>query len=174
MAETKSHKDVQESLAVLLAKEVEAPGKIGLSTLYTSAALTPEVARVFERFCGLSIDDKKDVYFIHPRRMVLQQIGPLDEFGISYSDLDALYDAGLIRSVEARTLNFVSDDPKEFDRIDYGGRPALFNFHERQLDIIYFTKPGRDLRRSMELARNAPHQAALEGKFGVNFVANPS
>ena len=166
LAETKSNEDVQELLSKLLANEIERPKSVSPHTLQLLSILTSDLAKSFERLSCLSIDDGKQVYVIHPNVFSFQNIGPLIKYGVSYDDLFDLDGAGLIRSAETILLNHAKDENSVLEEVDYAGSPALLNVSGKQLNLLQFTKAGRELRNLIALERNESFTQVLKQKLG--------
>jgi len=167
---TKSEDEIQEVLSKILANEIVNPGSISIHTLQTLSILDSKVGNKFVELCNLSIDDGETAYVIHPNVFAFQNIGPLEDYNISFNDLLYLDGANLIRSTEAIRLNFgVSDNEPEFEIIDYAGRKAKINISGEQLCLIYFTQAGRELRRLVKMNENVKYteklKSSMEGKF---------
>jgi hypothetical protein len=157
-------------LARLLTKEIYQPGCISPLTLGVITKLSPRAAKTFEHFCRLSIKHAEDVYVIHPAVFHFQNIGPLDQFGVSFDDLYELEAYGLIRSAETIMYNYtvVPDAPP--DQIEYGGQPAQLNFSGLQIHQIRFSRIGREIRQLLHLSPLPEYTAALREKFSTAFV----
>jgi hypothetical protein len=171
-AENTSNEQVQLFLARLLTKEIYQPGSISPLTLGVITKLSPRAAKTFEHFCRLSIKHAEDVFVIHPSVFAFQNIGPLDQFGVSFDDLYELEAYGLIRSAETIMYNYtvVPDAPP--DQIEYGGQPAQLNFSGLQIHQIRFSRIGREIRQLLHLSPLPEYTAALREKFSTAFVCD--
>jgi hypothetical protein len=127
------------------------------------------VAIHFEHFCRLSIRDGRNVYVIHPATFVFQNIGPLDDYGISYDDLFEFESYSLIRSAETLMTNHTADPSDEVTPVEYAGRPAGIAFDKLQLHRIMFTRAGADIRNSLHLSPISEYTQALVKKFPKAF-----
>ncbi|MGC2782054.1 MAG: DUF2806 domain-containing protein [Bradyrhizobium sp.] len=172
LAENVSKEELRIFIAQLLTKETRKPGTVSPLTLNTLSMMTRQIAECFERFCCLSIAYDADAYVIHPNVFPFQNIGPLEEFGISYDDLYELESFGLIRSAQTIMLNYVSNMPAK--HIDYAGTRAELNLSGLQLHLIHLTRAGRELRNSLHLSPLPNYTAALAQKLGDAFVLRPS
>lgn len=161
LSSTKSSEEIHEILAKILTKEVVQPKSVSPSTLYLLSVLTTDLGNALSRLCNISIDDGKACYVIHPHVFDFQNIGPLDEYGVSYDDLFELDGAGLIRSAETIMFNYADDLPV-FDKVNYAGLQAEINLIGKQVRLIQFTKSGRELRNLMELTENKSYTKTLK------------
>ena len=170
LAETKTSHDVQELLARLLASEVTKPGSVSPTTLQTLSVLTSDLGKAFERLCRLSIDDGDSVYVIHPQVFAFLNMGPLEEFGISYEDLFELDGAGLIRSAETLLLNYAKSEDQKPELVDFAGVSATIDLAGKQVHLIQFTRAGKELRRLIALVPVSAYANALKKRLGDAFV----
>ncbi|MFW9875150.1 MAG: DUF2806 domain-containing protein [Candidatus Thorarchaeota archaeon] len=158
LAETKTEEDIREILSKILANEIVMPKSYSLHTLQTLSVLSSEIGHIFKKICNMSIDDGEMAFFIHPDVFMFQSIGNLEGFDLSLNDLIKLDGAGLIRSAETIKLNFGESD---WEDVDFAGKRARFNYSVLQLDIIYFTKTGRELRNLLDLEINLNYAKLL-------------
>lgn len=162
LAETKTDDDIREILAKILSQEIIKPNSLSLHTLQVLSVLSSNIGLIFNKLCNLSIDDGEMAYFIHPNVFAFQSIGTIDEFGISFNDLLKLDGAGLIRSTEAIKLNFGENEP---EKIDFAGLKGEINLSGLQLDLIYFTQAGRELRNLMDLKPDMKYLNAIKTRL---------
>ncbi|MCK9625949.1 MAG: DUF2806 domain-containing protein [Bacteroidales bacterium] len=162
LAETKTDDDIREILARILSQEIIKPNSLSLHTLQVLSILSSNIGQIFNKLCNLSIDDGEMAYFIHPNVFTFQRIGTIDEYGLSLNDLLKLDGAGLIRSTEAIKLNFGENRP---EKIDFAGLKAEINFSGLQIDLIYFTQAGRELRNLMDLKPDFKYIDAIKNKL---------
>jgi hypothetical protein len=168
LAENVSNDEIRQFLARLLTKETQKPGTTSPITLNALSMLTPQAAQLFEQFCRMSIRDGDQVFVIHPHVFAFQNIGPLDEYGITYHDLYELESFGLIRSAQTIMLNY---GPQGFGSpIDYAGTSASLNFSSLQLHLIHMTRAGRELRGLLHLSPIPEYTQALQSKLGTAFT----
>jgi hypothetical protein len=165
IAEKVGAPEIQGFYGRILARNAEAPGTTSPITLRVLSTLSPQVATRFEHFCRLSIRDDGNVYFIHPATFVFQNIGPLDDFGISYDDLFEFESYGLIRSAETIMTNHTADPPDKVTRVEYAGQQAGIAFNGLQIHRIMFTRGGADIRNSLYLSPIAAYTEALTKRF---------
>jgi len=155
MAENKSEEDVQNLLARILNNEIVKPGSLSLHTLQVLSILDSEVGKSFAKLCNMSIDDGDLAFFIHPNVFPFQNIGKTKMYGFNFHELLALDGAGLIRSAETIRLQFKEpfspDAEPEYEEVEYLGGKAKLATAGEQLNFIYFTQAGTELRRLMEL-----------------------
>lgn len=169
LSSTKSSEEVQEILAKILTKEIVKPRSVSPNTLNLLSVLTSDLGHALSRLSNLSIDDGKSCYVIHPHVFAFQNIGPLEDYGISYDDLFELDGSGLIRSAETLMLNYAKGK-SEFEKVNYAGMEAELNLVGAQVNLIQFTKSGRELRNLIELTENKKYTQALRDKFKDSFV----
>lgn len=169
-AENINSADVRAFYVRLLSSEIAKPGSISPLTLRTLSVLSREVAKDFQCLSHLSIDTGSDVFVIHPNVFSFQNIGPLDEFGISFDCLFELEAYGLIRSAETILLNYAEDNTAKPDQVDYAGKPALLNLAGRQTQQLKFTRAGREIRRLLSLEPIPAYTAMLKQRLGDGFA----
>jgi len=166
IAEKVSAPDIQAFYGRILARNVGAPGTTSPVTLGVLSTLVPQVAMRFEHFCRLSIrDNNNNVFVIHPETFPFQNIGPLDDFGVSYEDLFEFESYGLIRSAETLMTNHVANPPDEITSVEYAGHQAGIAFNHLQIHRIMFTRAGADIRNSLDLSPLAAYTEALSKRF---------
>lgn len=170
LAESKSSEDVQELMARLLCSEVYQPGSVSPGTLQVLSVMTSDLGKAFERLSKLSIDDGESVYVIHPNVFAFQNIGPLDEYGVSYEDLFELDGARLLRSAETLRVNYSSSESDEFEEVNYAGVKAAINLAGKQVHLLQFTKTGKELRRLIALEPVEKYTEALINTLSNRFV----
>ncbi|MBF9221075.1 DUF2806 domain-containing protein [Hymenobacter ruricola] len=172
LSETKSRDDVQEILSRILAKEVTNPGCISPYTLQLLSVLTSDIGNAFQRLSNLSIDDGTSCYIIHPNVFAFQNIGPLNDYDISYDDLFDLDGAGLIRSAETLMLNYSKreNDSIVFEQVNYAGLPLNIDLAGQQVRLIQFTKSGRELRNLLELTENKIYTEKIKSRLQDKFM----
>ncbi|GGC42396.1 hypothetical protein GCM10011386_38260 [Parapedobacter defluvii] len=162
LSETKTQEDVQEILSKILTKEIVNPGSISPYTLQLLSILTSDIGNSFQRLCNLSIDDGRSCYIIHPNVFPFQNIGPLEDYEISYDDLFDLDGLRLIRSAEALRVNYGQLPDSMVEIINYAGIEAKINFSEKQVCLIQLTKSGRELRNLLSLTENKKYTLRLQ------------
>jgi hypothetical protein len=92
----------------------------------------------------------------------------LDDYGVSYDDLFELDGAGLIRSAETIMFNYADGHP-EFEKVNYAGLKAEISFVGKQVQLIQFTKSGRELRNLIELTENKKYTTTLKENLKDSF-----
>ena len=162
--------DVRLFYARLLSSEVAKPGTISRLTLRTLSIFTREVAEKFQHFCCLSFDTGSDVFVIHPNIFAFQNLGPLDDYGVSYDDLFEVEAYGLIRSAETLLQQYATDETAQAEKVDYAGQPALLNLSGVQTHELKFTRVGREIRRVLSLNPVPAYTDTLQEKLGSAFV----
>ncbi|PBQ31369.1 hypothetical protein CNR22_06195 [Sphingobacteriaceae bacterium] len=174
LAGTKSEDEIQEILSKILANEILQPGSLSLHTLQTLSILNSKVGNSFSKLCNLSIEDLTRTYFIHPNVFPFQNVGDLQDYEISFNDLLDLDGANLIRSAETIRLNFASIEnlnvgEYDYEVVDYASKKAKLDVSGKQLNLIYFTQAGRELRRLIKMTPVAKYTDALSKHLGDNF-----
>lgn len=174
LAASKSEEDMQEILGKILANEITAPKSMSLHTLQTISVLDSKVGNSFRKLCNLSIDDGDAAFVIHPSVFAFQNIGPLDQYGITFNELLNLDGANLIRSAETIMLNYGKNDKLkegEFDyqKVNYAGRPYNLDVSGKQLHLLFFTQSGRELRRLIDMTPDHEYTKTISEKLGENF-----
>ncbi|MFA6713442.1 MAG: DUF2806 domain-containing protein [Bacteroidales bacterium] len=169
LSETKSAEDVQEILAKILSKEIIKPRSVSPNTLQLLSVLTSDLGNSFSRLCNLSIEDDSTCFVIHPHVFSFQNIGPLNEYDVSYNDLFELDGAGLIRNAETIMFNYDADPDSTFEKVNYAGIPAELKVAGKQLRLIQFTKSGKELRNLISLKENKKYTAILLEHYGDAF-----
>ena len=87
-----SDKEMQELFARLIAGELKQPGCVAFSTIEVLRRLDTETARIFQRWCSMSLDSGQDL-----RLLTFGRTSYMWGFGLSYADLQRLDEVGLIR-----------------------------------------------------------------------------
>jgi hypothetical protein len=174
LAGTKSEDEIQEILSKILANEIVNPGSLSLHSLQTLSILDSKAGNSFVRLCNLSIDDGQTAYVIHPNVFTFQNVGILDDYDISFNDLLYLDGANLIRSAETIRLNFgksetLKEGECDYEEIDYASLKAKIDVSGKQLNLIYFTQAGKELRRLIDLKPNEKYTETLKKLMGENF-----
>lgn len=169
LSENKSNEELQSYFAKLLTGEIISPGSVSPYTLQILSILTGDIARSFDKLCCLSIDDGEKSFIIHPNVFAFQNIGPLDDFKISYNDLFDLESARLIRSAETIMLNYAETEDAKFEAVDYAGLPANLRLDGHQVHLIQFTRAGRELRNLLAMTPNEEYTRTLKVKLGDDF-----
>lgn len=168
----KSEDEIQKVLSKILSEEIINPGNISIHTLQTLSILDSKVGKIFARFCNLSIDDGDTAYVIHPNVFAFQNIGPLEDYDISFNDLLYLDGANLIRSTEALRINFAKSEIQEenYELINYAGKKAKIDVSDLQLCLIYFTQSGKELRGLINIEENLNYTEKLKSLLKEKFV----
>lgn len=92
-----SESETQKIWAKILAEEVSIPGKISIRTLEVISNLTKKEAELFQIACGLAT----------AKSYILKSNNDLKEFGLTFSDILTLRDAGLIHDSDNLVVNLV-------------------------------------------------------------------
>lgn len=175
IASTKSEEEIQNILTKILSNEIINPGTLSLHTLQTLSVLDSKVGNIFANFCNMSFDDGRSTFFIHPNVFAFQNIGNTGEFGFSFEDLLDLDGANLIRSAESIKLNFSKPDgyvdgEYQYDDLDYASYKAKLDFSGAQLNLIYFTQAGKELRKLIPMQINETYTKALKERLGERLI----
>ena len=168
IAEQKSNADVQLFLAKILAGEIRKPGSYSPQTIQILSTLSQNVARIFQSFCDVSFSQN----LIGVAGVITDPFGQpgtngLSSLGLSYGQLTALQDAGLIQ----HDLNAWRDIPPVLFTMpfDIGGR----NYQMIQADqskqsimqapkritMLNYTESGQQLRSVLHLGTNSDYEA---------------
>lgn len=123
----------------------------------------------------MAIDNGKLTYFIHTDIFAFQKIGNTWQYDVYFEDLLDLDGANLIRSVEAIQINFSKGDNYEegnyiYEEIEYAGKPAKIDHRGKQLNLIYFTQVGRELRKLIQIKENPVYTERLKFELGNSFI----
>jgi len=175
LASTKSEEEVQTILSKILSNEIAQPGNLSLHTLQTLSILDSKVGDSFVKLCNMSFDDGRSAYFINLDVFAFQDIGNTWQFGLDFEDLLDLDGANLIRSAESIRLNFSKPDGYvegkfQYDKLDYVGKSAKLDFSGQQLNLIYFTQAGKELRKLIDLEENETYTKKLKEKLGDRLI----
>jgi len=170
LAQSKTKNDVQEILANILTKEIVKPKSVSPNTLQLLSVLTSDLGSAFQRLCNLSIDDGKNCFVIHPNVFSFQSIGPLNDFDVDYDDLFELDGANLLRSAEALKLNYTKSDTEEYEEIDFAGLTSKLDVSGKQLNLIQFTRSGRELRNLINLKPNENYVKLIQERLGKALI----
>jgi hypothetical protein len=169
-AEATSEENARRFLVHLLATEIKRPESVSAQTMSVLPILTGELARKFQHFCRLSIDDGHAVYVIHPKVFSFQHIGPLRDFGVSYEDLFDFDDCRLLRSAQTLLVNFADNPEAGFDEVNYAGEKAFLKQAGLQLQMLQFTRAGSEIRRLLSLTPVVAYTHALQETLGSAFA----
>lgn len=175
LAATKSEEEIQNILTKILSNEITNPGTLSLHTLQTLSVLDSKVGNIFAKFCNMSFDDGRSAFFIHPKVFAFQNIGHTLEFGFSFEDLLDLDGANLIRSAESIQLNFSKPDnykkgKYQYETLEYSSHKAKLDFSGEQLNIIYFTQAGKELRKLIPMEINEKYTETLQKRLGKKLI----
>jgi hypothetical protein len=175
LASTKSEEEIQNILTKILSNEIINPGTLSLHTLQTLSVLDSKVGNIFAKFCNMSFDDGRAAFFIHPNVFAFQNIGNTEEFGFSFEDLLDLDGANLIRSAESIQLNFSKPDnyvdgKYQYDNLEYASHKAKLDFSGEQLNLIYFTQAGKELRKLIPMEIDKKYTETLQKRLGERLI----
>jgi len=163
LSEKVSKEDFQIFYAKLLSAEIKNPGAVSPLTLRTISVFSKEIAQKFQEFCYISFDSSDDVFVIHPHVNGFMTYGPLDNYGISYEDLNELFSYGLITLPQTILIQYGPvGTPYE---VDYAGEKALLNFSNLQTHEFKFTRAGREIRRLLSLRPIPAFTAAFRERY---------
>ncbi|QJX46642.1 DUF2806 domain-containing protein [Hymenobacter taeanensis] len=170
IAEQKSNQDVQLFLAKILAGEIRKPGSYSPQTIQILSTLSQNIAQLFQAFCDAS-------YFmplVNQAGLITDPFGnagsnALTPVGLSYSNLTALQDAGLIQhdlnawreippilftmpfSIGGKTYNMIPNGISQQDLISL----------KPKIKVINFTEPGLQLRSVLHLGTNPTYETQI-------------
>lgn len=161
IAESKSSEEIKYILGKTLAREVTNPKSISPITLQLISVLTTDIGTAFHKLCNLSIKSDNFAFVIHPKLTPFMTCGELSDYGIAFDEQAELEGIGLIRSINAVSLN-ISPELGEFLDCEYAGIKAKINFSSG-VKIIDFTRAGRELRSLLELKPNEEYTEFLIG-----------
>ncbi len=172
---TKSEDEIQEILSKILANEIVQPGSLSLHTLQTLSILDSKAGNSFAKLCNLSIDDGRTAFVIHTNVFHFQNIGDIDDYGITLNDLLYLDGANLIRSAETLLVNYAQSETHEdgkfdYEIVDYASKRAKLDVSGQQLHLIIFTQAGRELRRLITMESVKSYTEVLKKRLGDNFI----
>ena len=103
---------------------------------------------------------------------MFQNIGPLDDYHVTYDDLFDLDGAGLIRSAETLQFNYAKDADADYEVVDFAGRKAKIKLDGHQINLLQYTKAGRELRALIGMERVPAFTAILEERLKEDFIPN--
>lgn len=175
LASTKSEEEIQNILTKILSNEIINPGTLSLHTLQTLSVLDSKVGNIFANFCNMSFDDGRSAFFIHPNVFAFQNIGNTQEFGFSFEDLLDLDGANLIRSAESIQLNFAKPEnyvegEYQYEDVEYASHKAKLDYSGQQLNLIYFTQAGKELRKLIPMQINETYTKVLQERLGERLI----
>ena len=170
IAEKRSNQDMQRYLAKLLAGEIRKPGSFAPSTVEVLSKLTPDLARIFQNFCNISIVEYHTVdgYLADEYPFVLVEPfgepgqNALADLGFTYHVITQLQDAGLVQYDlsawrEFSALSFtlpieIGGTILSFATSEQFSQEAIQN--RRRLKVINFTTAGVQVRRIVDKTPN--------------------
>lgn len=168
LAENICAADLQLLWGKVLAGEVASPGAFSIRTLEVLQGLSKQEAEIFQRACALAFSDG---FLLRPGLDINYS---LDIFGLTYNDLMALRDAGLI--MEGDTLSriykrpdgFNTQDPLRLFLMSNGLRLLLTipaNIDKITLESIPFSTAGREIQKLIRCQPNLEYLKAV-----ANFI----
>lgn len=161
IAETKSSEEIKFILGKMLAAEVTNPKSISPVTLQLIPMLTTDIGKAFHKLCNISIKNQDFAFVIHPKIGAFMTCGELTEYGISFEEQAELEGIGLIRSINVVSIK-ISPEEGEYEDCDYAGVKAKMNFSSG-VNIIDFTRAGKEIRDLLELTPNEEYTKFLVG-----------
>ena len=180
-AETKSNEEMQTYFARLLAGEIKKPGSFVPATVEVLSRLTPDMARLFYRVCGISSTlhsspGDPQLGTSATVMVITSPYGPpgsnaFASLGLPYVRFCDLQDAGIIQGDLNSTWS-PSIAAFSTNTIRCAGHPIRFQFTEGtdttanaetiKMAACLFTRAGRELRRLIELRPNHEYLTKLQ------------
>lgn len=158
ISESKSNEDVQLILSKILAGEIRKPGSFGPKSLQILTLLDHETALIFRKFCSISYECSQLGDSL--TQVICEPFGSpgengLQKFGLSYSELTQLQDAGLIQNSLTSWHSMhplIFQLPFKIGTSNYqlSSTPETIT-EARKTKIINFTKVGLELRKVLEM-----------------------
>ncbi|MCG9697580.1 TIGR03899 family protein [Shewanella sp. Isolate11] len=180
LAEQIHNRNMQELWGRILAKEIVNPGYFSLRSLATLKQLTHKEAQLFEKALSMSVkigDDPKLKLLIGYRHS--GGIGQLfrksnavnmalSHFGLPYSSILTLVDAGLLHKSEFETGILNSKNPINFT---LAGQQSTLTPKHGHLVLSYYrlTSTGDELAQLVKLKADDAYGKALKALFNKNF-----
>jgi hypothetical protein len=165
LAENIGQPEIRGFWAKILATEIGAPGSVSRQTIQVLRLISPQTAQRFSHFCRISMRTNGGVIVIHPHVFAFQNIGPLEDYGVTYEDLFDFESAGLIRSAQTMMVNYANElEPPE--KVNLGGRAAEVSWPGTQIQMMRFTLPGAEIRNSLPLEPVQEYVEALTKYHG--------
>ncbi|MCC7521997.1 MAG: DUF2806 domain-containing protein [Flavobacteriaceae bacterium] len=148
-AQDVTNEDMQEIWGKILAEEVTEPGKIGFRTLEVISNLSKVEAQLFEKACKIAFSGGMILKF--------DRENSFEDFGINYSSLLILRQAGLI--YDSDTLNVTYNHINQLGgTILYFGNKIILcnkeNSKEYKFNQVKFTPAGNELMQSIDTEKN--------------------
>lgn len=169
MAEDIHSGKMQELWARILASELSRPGNFSLKSLNLLKQITAKEAQTFQRACSLLVKNKQQangmIIFGYSCKASLflfkdeQDAMSLGRYGLSYSEVLTLIDAGLLLSSELESGAWAPGSSHQFW---FDNKPLNFKAKRGQLRMSYYrlSHTGFELSR---LLGDRGNQAYLEG-----------
>ena len=171
IAESKSNEDVQLILSKILNGEIRKPGSFSPKTLQTLTLLDQNTAQIFQRFCAVSYEPLTQGLEHRLTQVICQPFDSpgnngLSKFGLSYSELSQLQDAGLVQYdlTAWREINGVlfmipfRIGSKEFKLVNASDE---IKPNQVRTKVINFTRVGLELRKVQALSTNPQYNDEL-------------
>jgi len=168
ISESKSNEDIQLILSKILAGEIKRPGSFGPKSLQTLTLLDQETAMIFRKFCSVSYECPQLGNSL--TQLICEPFGDpgnngLEKYGLQYSNLTQLQDAGLIqhdlnawRSIHSALFQI----PFKIGQNTYQLRSTAETLLEqKKIKIINFTKVGLELRSVLEMETDNAYNEKL-------------
>lgn len=168
ISESKSNEEVQLILSKILTGEIKKPGSFGPKSLLTLTLLDQETALLFRKFCSISYECPQVGDYL--TLVICEPFGSpgdngLKRFGLSYSELTQLQDAGLIQNsltswhtMKAQLFQL----PFKIGAEDYQLSYTTETLYEaKKISTLNFTKVGLELRKVSEMKTDATYNQQL-------------
>ncbi len=176
LAETKSKAEMQLILAKILSGEIKKPGSYSYNTLQVLANLDQETGEIFQKLCSITYEivalPDSSVMVIHSPFKNPGSNG-LTEYGLSYSTILNLQDAGLLLNTTSTSLNVSYDffithftiGSKEYQL----QKTVETTDKEVNIKTLNLTKAGKEIRRVMEYKNDISFNEKLIEWVKTNF-----
>lgn len=164
-----SRKNIQDILSKILSGEVNKTGSFSLRTLEVLKNLSKDEISIFQKFCDVSfnVPSLGDMFTV----VICDPFGrpgnnALTPFGLSYSGLCALQDAGLIQnelsSYFTIKVPLVLQMPFKIGNIEYCLKPTEETITtDIKVNIINFTIAGLELRSVLSIGSNLDYNTKV-------------
>jgi hypothetical protein len=148
-AQDVTNEEIQEIWGKILAEEVTQPGKIGFRTLEVISNLSKVEAQLFEKACKIAFTDGMI--------LKLNRGDSFDDFGIDYSSLLILRQAGLIYESDTLIVTYNYIDQLGGAILSFGNKLIILdkeNSKEYKFNQVKFTPAGNELMQSIDTDKN--------------------
>jgi len=182
LAERCSNEDMQRYFGRVLAGEIRKPGSFSPTAIEVLARVTPDIAELFQKLCGLVVDLVEAPTF--PAAVITAATGDagrngLEKFGLDYWNLRILQSAGLVGHDLTSTENITGRPfvgPVRIARRELRlvklGRDVPANVSEfldtvRSMHVMYLTPAGEEIRQIVDTEPNSEYLRLLRDYLHV-------